>query len=65
VEPKDKWTQPPLTPEAANPPEKPPAKKGGTKYVVPDVILPAEDKPLLPRDEARKQRREDYLKNGS
>lgn len=60
-------TQPPLTPENANPlPETPAKNPAAGKYnVIPDVILPPEDKPLLSREEARKERREKYLRNGS
>lgn len=57
-------TQLPLTPETANPPAKPLAPKPD-RYAIPEVILPPEDKPLLSREEARKQSRENYIKNGS
>lgn len=57
-------TQLPLTPETANPPAKPLAPKPD-RYAVPEVILPPEDKPLLSREEAREERRNDYIKNGS
>ena len=60
-------TQPPLTPESVTPPAEPPQTKPAVKnrYAIPEVILPPEDKPLLPREEARRKRREDYLRNGS
>jgi hypothetical protein len=60
-------TQPPLTPESANPlPETPVKNPAAGKWnVIPDEILPPEDKPLLSREEARKERRESVLRNGT
>ena len=57
-----KATQPPLTPEAANPPPEVPKKNpaSGKYNVIPDKILPPEDKPILSREERRKKRIEDY-----
>ena len=60
-------TQLPLTPESANPPPEPTQTKPvvNKRYVIPEVILPAEDKPLLSREKARRERREDYIRNGT
>jgi len=64
---KPEATQMPLTPESANPlPESPQTKPAvNNRYVIPDVILPPEEKPLLSREEARKERRESVLRNGA
>lgn len=60
-------TQPPLTPESANPPQEPQKKNpaAGKYNVIPDEILPAEDKPFQTMEERRKERRESVLRNGT
>ena len=64
---KPEATQPLLTPESANPPPEPQKKNpaAGKYNIIPDEILPAEDKPFQTMEERRKERRESVLRNGT